>query len=208
MAFELTGSKRQHPVTTVTPSGANGRSRPGERVAGSALQSCGGPDGIGHACLAAETAVCKNKEKIIFQAHMSSPLLAHHPTDGSRHRHAPRWFTDRPTRWRTHGANRYSATVRDRPTEFGQRPVFKDFFLTKRPTADRKSQAPPSVFFIPEGGIVSRLNFVEMKPSGTKPARSELKRDGLSVEVGAGTGALKTVDYAVPIITQRLTEIP
>jgi hypothetical protein len=47
-----------------------------------------------------------------------------------------------------------------------------------------------------------------MKLSGTKPARSELERHGLSVEVAAGIGDLKTVDYAAPIITQRLTEIP
>jgi hypothetical protein len=34
-----------------------------------------------------------------------------------------------------------------RPAAFGQRPVFKDFSLTKRSTADRKSQALPPVFF-------------------------------------------------------------
>jgi hypothetical protein len=39
----------------------------------------------------------------------------------------------------------------------GQRPVFKDFFLTKRSTADSKSQASPPVFF-PVGGIASHLN--------------------------------------------------
>jgi hypothetical protein len=64
------------------------------------------------------------------------------------------------------------------------------------------------VFFIPEGGIVSRLNYVDMKPSGTKPARSELERHGLSVDAAAGTGVFKTVGYTAKIITQRLTEIP
>ena len=176
--------------------------------AGGVLRSQDMPGHDRHTHLTAEIAVCKNWEKIIFDARMSSPFLPHHPTDGSRQGCAPRRFQDRPTTWRTNLVNRHSATVRNRPTQFGQRPVFKDFFLTKRPTADRKSQAPPSVFFIPEGGIVSRLNYVEMKPSGTKPARSELERHGLSVEVAAGIGDLKTVDYTAPIITQRLTEIP
>ena len=188
---------RHKPTVSAQRKGASGAS-----------SSYGMPVHDRHTHLASEIAVCKNWEKIIFDARMSSPFLPHHPTDGSRQGCAPRRFQDRPTTWRTHSANRHSATVRNRPTQFGQRPVFKDFFLTKRPTADRKSQAPPSVFFIPEGGIVSRLNYVEMKPSGTKPARSELERHGLSVEVAAGIGDLKTVDYAAPIITQRLTEIP
>ncbi len=170
--------------------------------------SYGTPAHDRHTHLAAEIAVCKNWEKVIFDARMSSPFLPHHPTDGSRQGYAPRWFQDKPTTCRTHSANQHSDPVCNRPAEFGQRPVFKDFFLTKRPTADRKSQAPPSVFFVPEGGIVSRLNYVDMKPSGTKPARSELERHGLSVDAAAGTGVLKKVSYTGPIITKRLTEIP
>jgi hypothetical protein len=42
-----------------------------------------------------------------------------------------------------------SASCNDlqRTAAFGQRPVFKEFSLTKRSTADKKSQALPSVFF-------------------------------------------------------------
>ena len=38
-----------------------------------------------------------------------------------------------------------------------QRPEFKDFFLTKSPTADSKSHVLPPAFFSPMGGIGSRL---------------------------------------------------
>ena len=132
-------------------------------------------------------------------AHVKSVLPASlHPCITARD--APRWSQDRPTKWRTHSANRHAAPVCNRPTEFGQRPVFKDFFLTKRPTADRKSQAPPPVFFTPEGGIASRLNYIDMKPSVTKPARSKLERNGLSVDAAAGTGISGMVGFTAEII--------
>jgi len=111
-------------------------------------------------------------------------------------------------KWRTHSANRHTAPVCSWPAEFGQRPVFKDFFLTKRPAADRKSQASPSVFFTPEGGIASRLNYIDMKPSVSKPARSKSERYGRSVDAEAGTGVSGMIGFTAEIITQRLTEIP
>jgi len=64
------------------------------------------------------------------------------------------------------------------------------------------------VFFTPEGGIASRLNYMDMKPSVTTPARSKPEPLGLSLNAAAGTGVSGTVGFTAEIITQRLTEIP
>jgi hypothetical protein len=64
------------------------------------------------------------------------------------------------------------------------------------------------VFFTPQGGIASRLNYTDVKPSVTMPVRSKLERIGLSVDAAAGTGFSGMVGITAEIITQRLTEIP
>jgi hypothetical protein len=52
------------------------------------------------------------------------------------------------------------------------------------------------VFFTPEGGIASRLNHIDMKPSVSKPAGLKLAAHERSADAAAGTGISGIVGFS------------
>jgi len=169
-------------------SGNNGWWMPSKMAADDALHGHGRPDCFRQNRLSGKTADCKNWEKITLEPHMSSPFLLHRladvPAAQACSAEVPRSIDQAVQAL----PNKTPRRGFQRPMGFGQRPVFKDFFLTKRPTADRKSQVQSPLFFSPVGGIASRLNYMSMKASATYPACSIIGPHRLLIDAATDPG--------------------
>lgn len=141
---------------------------------------------------------------------MSSRLLTMAPNRQMSHRRQSGVrFPYRPQKCGGNRTNRRVGRVGKNHPIPVQRPVFKDFSLTKKPTADSKSQASPSVFFNPWRDW---FPFETVKDASIGNESGVFNIDSLRLTIDAKTGAgilsLIGNGFKSETITQRLTETP